>query len=143
MGIMVRSTFPVALLIAALVTGSCGGPLAPSDNTIETFSGTVALKNIMVHVFDVPNLGEFKVTVRAFSAGNPIVGIFWGGSPDGVNCQTSGYNASLNVSQIDKSPLSGPVYAKGKYCVELFDPALVGGVPMIIPQTYRIEVSHP
>ena len=143
MGIMVRSAFPVVLLIAALVTVSCGGPLDPSQNTTETFNGTVALQNIAVHAFDVPNTGEFKVTLKAFAPGNPVVGIFWGQSPDGVNCQTSGYTASLNVTQIDKSPLSGPVYIKGKYCIELCDPSLLGGVPMVIPQPYSILVSHP
>jgi hypothetical protein len=142
-GQMVRSTFPVVLVIAALVTVSCGGPVDPSKNTTDTFSGTVAVGNVAVHAFDVPNTGEFKVTLRAFSPGNPVVGILWGQSADGVTCQSSGYTAQLNVSQIDKSPLAGPIYVKGKYCVELFDPALVGGVPMVIPQTYRIDVSHP
>ena len=131
-----------AIVAAILVTVSCGGPLDPSENITERFSGTVQLQNVSVNAFDVQNLGEFKVVLTSLTPGNVPVGAIWGQTPDGVNCSTIQPTSVTNAS-VGKSILSGAVYIKGKYCVELFDPALVGGSPLNVPQTYALEVSHP
>jgi hypothetical protein len=128
---------------ALLALASCGGgPVSPSENTTQSFSDTVPLQNSKIHSFDVPNLGEFNVKLTALSpGGGAVIGIIWGqfvnGSCSPIQTQSAG------ASSVGRTVLSGPVYLKGAYCVQVFDPALLGGTPLAVPQNYTIEVSHP
>ena len=130
-------------LAAALIAGGCKGPVDPSKNTTQAFSGTVQPLNIQTQNFDVPNLGEITVSLTALAPGNVVVGVAYG-QPSGTACFPIQQNA-VSSANIGRTALSGQILVKGTYCIAVFDPSgiLLNVAPWPVSQTYTVTVSHP
>jgi hypothetical protein len=134
----VRVAAAVAMIgVAGFVTIACGGVTSPSNNTTETFTGTVSpgIGNTgPVHPFTVSNTGEYTVKVTSLT---PISSIFFGtvlGQLQGSSCAP----LQQNSLSIVNSPLFGGPITRGNYCVVVYD---VG--TMTTAETYTMTVSHP
>jgi hypothetical protein len=133
-------------LLAALAAASCGrGPVDPSENVVETRTGTIQPLNSDTPrpPFTISNLGEFNVTVTALTPGNVIVGIGWG-QWNGSGCGLiPGQTNFVTSSNIGRMVLSGQIFLRGDYCVALFDGSSLGAPPLTVAQNYTVQVSHP
>ena len=129
-----------AVLAAVLLCSSCGGPLKPSENSVETFSGSVQPLAAAYHTFNVANLGEISVTVTAFTPGSVSLGIGYG-QPSGTGCGL----IQSNVATVGRTALTGQILIKGQYCLAIFDPSgiLFNIAPWTVAQNYTVTVSHP
>lgn len=134
-----RARFPATLAVAGLLTMSCGGIIGPSQNTVETFSGTVSVGGSKAHPFSASKTGEFTVKITALSPiSSTVVGLLWAQAASdgacGANLAILQQNnfATLNVQALGGSMLSG------KYCILVYD---VGA--FTTTETYTITVSHP
>ena len=124
----------VALAVAGLLTISCGGISSPSQNTVDTFNGTLQVGSGAQFPVNVGNTGEFSVKITALSpTPTAFVGTRWflGGNCDFLQQQN-------NFSQLNTPALVGAILQKGTYCVQIFD---VGA--LTVPQTFTLTVSHP
>ena len=131
-----------AALTVALVAASCGGPTPPSQNTMDSFSGSVQPGNIgPVHTFSVPNLGEITVSLTAITPGNTFLGLLYG-QLNGNSCGTIQQNVASS-SSLGRTVLTGQIVLKGTYCVLAFDPINLVGSGLTVAQNYTIQVSHP
>ncbi|MEO8257034.1 MAG: hypothetical protein ABI868_06775 [Acidobacteriota bacterium] len=132
----------IALLVGLVATGCSKGPLDPSENTSDRFSGTVQPGSIGEPVahFNVPRLGEFSVMVTALTPGGAFPGIGWG-QWNGAGCGLTGQTNV--VTTVGRTVLSGQIYTKGDYCVVVFDGTNLGAPPLTVAQNYTIQVSHP
>jgi hypothetical protein len=132
MAVRLRAT--ATLMLAAVLTISCGGVTEPSKNTVETIPGTVSPGGApWSRTINVNNGGEYSVKITALSpTPTATLGVGW---YQGPNCEIliSQYYASLN-----QTALSGPIFQKGAYCVAVFD---IG--TLTVAQTFTITVSHP
>jgi hypothetical protein len=134
--------FPAAILLAAVLAAGCGGIVDPSQNKVETFSGTIAPGGQgRVEGFSASKTGEIAVKVTAItpSSSNTFVGVIWTGRASDGSCagalgQVFGQNnfAQVNVPAISTQILSG------SYCILLYD---VGSFTTTV--TYTFTVSHP
>jgi len=126
-----------------IVAAGCKGPVDPSQNKTETFSGTVQPQNIDVRNFEIQNLGEITIAVTALTPGNVALGVAYG-QPSGANCFPQQQNAVSNTN-IGRTALSGQIFIKGTYCVAVFDPSgvLLNIAPWTVAQNYTLTVSHP
>jgi|SRR3954466_15550766 hypothetical protein len=125
-----------AVCLAAMLS-SCGGISSPSENKIETFSGTVSSGGVgPVHTFSVGKVGEFFVTITALAPDqNIFLGLVYGQAVTGGCTQLQlNTQAHLNVQAL------GGQIQKGDYCVQVGD---VGFVSPTTPTTYTLRVSHP
>src|SRR5262249_35741732 len=107
----------------------------PSQNRTETFTGTVAPRGQgPVHTFNVPNTGEYSIKVTSMT---PTFNSFF------AMTLASGDNCSLLVNQntlaIVGSPMTGPIFQKGTYCVFVWD----AQGTMTTNENYTLTVSHP
>ena len=131
-----------AALCVGLMAAACSGPTDPSRNTVETFPGSVQpLTFGPVHSFNVPNLGEFTVSVTSISPGNTFLGVLYG-QPSGSGCGIIQTNI-VSSSNIGRTALSGQIIIRGQYCVQLYDPVNTVGAPLTVAQNYTVQVSHP
>src|SRR5438045_4787249 len=136
--IIMRKRLAVALVAVVLAAG-CKGPVDPSQNKTETFTGTVQPVNIGVaHPFDIQNLGEITVSLTALTPGNVAAGIAYG-QPQGAACFPIQQNA-VGTSSIGRTALSGQILLKGTYCVVVFDPSgiLLNIAPWTVAQNYTV-----
>src|SRR5712692_4846878 len=82
--------FSAALVLAAALLGAgCGGIVDPSQNTVETFSGTIAVGGQgTAHGFSASKTGEISVKVTALtpSSSNTFVGVIWTGRSSTGTC---------------------------------------------------------
>jgi hypothetical protein len=133
----------VALLVV-VVAAACGGPTDPSDNTVESFSGTVQPSSAEVKTFTISNTGEINVRLTALSPGSGVVvGVLYGQDAGG-QCQQFQTNSLVTNNSIGRTVLSGSIIIKGPYCVAVFDPVgVTTSAPWPVAQTYTLEVSHP
>ena len=130
-------------LAAAMIAVGCKGPVDPSKNTTQTFTGTVQPLNIQPQNFEIPNLGEITVTLTALTPGNVVVDLAYG-QPSGTACFPVQQNA-VSGANIGRTALSGQILLKGTYCLAVFDPSgvLLNIAPWPVSQTYTVTVSHP
>src|SRR5919202_6646546 len=128
-----KARFAAAVALAGLVTVSCGGVVDPSENHIETFSGTLDPMGIKTFTMSVNNGGEFSVKITALQP-NPtaVVGLLW---LFGANCDQL---VQQNLGTLNQPALSGAVLQKGTYCVSIYD---IG--TLTVSQTFTLTVSHP
>jgi hypothetical protein len=132
----------VAALVVAACAASCGGPTDPSQNKVDSFTGSVQPLNVgPVHTFNVPNLGEITVTVATISPGNTFLGVAYG-QPNGNLCSAIQQNV-VSSSNLGRTALSGSIILKGNYCVQLYDPVNLTGSALAVAQNYSVNVSHP
>jgi hypothetical protein len=127
----------LALAVAGFLTIGCGGIQSPSNNIVDTASGTLAPQGGVTHFFSVSKTGEYTVKLTALSpTANALIGLaLVAGNNDG-SCSTSIYQQN-NFSSLNVQALGGQILT-GKYCVLVYD---VGTITA--PQTYTLSVSHP
>jgi len=127
-----------AVVCVAAMLSSCGSISSPSDNHVDTPSGTISSGGVgPVHTFTVSKAGEFFVTITALSPDqNIFLGIVWG-QPASNTCQQlqSNFQAHLNTQAL------GGQIQKGTYCVQLGDSN--GLVSPTTPTTYTLRISYP
>ncbi|HEY6212354.1 MAG TPA: hypothetical protein VIW45_08720 [Vicinamibacterales bacterium] len=135
-----RLTGAAALLVAALITFSCGGVTDPSSNKTETFNGTITARGgqSQSFTFSVANTGEFTVKVTSMiPTYSSVFGVYYGqGSSSGCQPFAGGINPSVTVNA---PALSGQIF-KGDYCVVVYDS--IGAFPTT-GETFTMTVSHP
>jgi hypothetical protein len=126
----------VVVSFAALLS-SCGGISSPSENHVDTPTGTVSSGGAgPVHTFNVDKVGEFFVTITALTPDQNIyMGIVWG-QPSGAQCAP--YQAN-NFAIRGQQALGGQIQ-KGSWCVQVYD---VGQVSSATPTTYTLRLSYP
>ena len=138
-----RKRLAVALGVLLMAAG-CKGPVDPSQNKTDTFSGTAQPLNVgPLNTFNVPNLGEITVSLTSLMPGNVAAGVAYG-QPQGNGCLPIQQNA-VGTASIGRTALSGQILIKGTYCVVVFDPSgvLLNIAPWPVAQTYTVTVSHP
>lgn len=118
------------------MTLACGGITTPSSNVTDTFSGSLAVKGINPHTFNVSNTGEYTVKLTNWGPNsNLLVGIELTVRENDGSCTSiiqQNLFAVLNIQALNGAIVSG------KYCVAIFD---VG--TMTAAQNYTMTVSHP
>jgi len=132
----------IALLLGLVAAGCGKGPVDPSENIVERFSGTVQPASIgepIAH-FTISRLGEFSVVVTTLTPGNAFPGIGWG-QWTGASCGLTGQTNIIR--ELNRTLLSGQIFIKGDYCVIVFDGTNLGAPPLTVAQNYTIQVSHP
>jgi hypothetical protein len=132
-----RFTGALALAVAASLAVGCHGITSPSNNTVETFNGTLAPQGGFGHPFTASKTGEYIVKITALApTTNAFVGLaLVAGNNDGT-CTTSIFQQN-NFSTLNVQALGGQIIS-GKYCVLVYD---VGTITTT--QTYTLTVSHP
>jgi hypothetical protein len=135
-----RARFAAAIAVAGLIMMSCGGIVDPSQNQVETFSGTIAAGGggQSAKAFTAAKGGELTVKITALSPiTQTFIGVAWTqGASDG-SCGGS-VLFSTNFAQLNVPAISGANIIAGKYCIVVYD---VGA--FLAPETYTITVSHP
>jgi hypothetical protein len=125
------------LAFAGALGFGCGGIVDPSQNTVESFSGTVQPGQARAHWFSSPKTGEIQVKVLTLTpASQPVIGVQW---VQGANDQTCN-GGLLQVNQFataNSTAISGQIVS-GAYCIIMYD-----SVGLTQPETYSITVSHP
>jgi hypothetical protein len=133
------SRLRAALLLglAGAFSVSCGGIIDPSQNQMETFSGTLAVGGSNPHSFSVSKTGEISVKITALApVSQTLAGVLWAqASNDGTcngNILQNNNFAQLNVPAISAQIISG------KYCIVVYDAGYFTAA-----ETYTVLVSHP
>lgn len=138
-----NSRLSAALLVAAAAcVAGCGGIVDPSQNQVETFSGTIAVGGQgPAHGFSASKTGEIQVKITQLtpSTSNTFVGVLWTGRNSNGTCAGSlgavfGQN---NFAQVGLPAISTQILSGG-YCVILYD---VGS--FTTTESYTVTVSHP
>ena len=134
--------FSAALLLAAAVCAAgCGGITDPSQNQVETFTGTIAVGGQgLGHGFSSPKTGEIQVKVTALtpSSSNTFIGVLWTGRDGNGTCISAGaLFGRNNFAQVGLPAISTQILSGG-YCLFLYD---VGTFQTT--ETYTVTVSHP
>ena len=134
-----RVSAAALLAVAGLVAASCGGITDPSKNTVENFSGTLAVGGNAAHPFSASKSGEISVKVSALApTANAFVGLIWAQAASDGSCSANvGILQQNNFAQLNVPAISGAIIS-GKYCMIVYD---VGA--FTAPQTYTLAVSHP
>ena len=134
--------FRVAAAVLLLLTAAaCGGVTSPSDNVVETFSGTIEPKPspnyIAIHHFTTQNTGEIEVTITALA---PLTNVFvatFFGRTQSDGCGFDPFNPPNEFSTLNRPSIVAPI-TKGNWCVGIYDP---GTLTRAV--TYTLTVSHP
>lgn len=124
----------VTAFMVTLLTG-CGGVANPSNNVVETFSGTVTPTSQPVsHSFSANRNGEMSVRFTAITPNNAsLIGVLVGQVFSGL-CQP--FNR-MDGAGLNRDVLVSPIN-RGSYCIQVFNG---GGVAAA--QNYTLQVSHP
>jgi hypothetical protein len=129
-----RVPFATMLAVACLTMAGCGGITDPSKNTVENFSGTLAVGGSAVHQFS-SDKGEISVKMTALApTSSATVGLIWTQAGSDGSC---GGVLQQAFAQLNLPAISG-VIIEGRYCILIQD---IGA--FAVPQTYTIAVSHP
>lgn len=136
--------FPLAAAIAfgALVTASCGGLVAPSENVTENYTGTLepkpSPKYIAFHSFTTSKSGEIEIKITALAPiTNVFLGTFFGQPQKDGSCGFSPFEPPNERSVLNLVALTGPI-TPGPWCVGIYDPG-----DLTQPITYTLTVKHP
>ncbi len=134
-----RHTAAAALAVIGLNASACGGIVDPSKNTVETFTGTLAVGGSAAHPFSASKTGEISAKVTALSpASNSFVGLIWAQAASDGNCGGNiGVLQQNNFAQVNVPAVSGQILS-GRYCLFVYDSGA-----FTVPQTYSVQVSHP
>jgi len=134
MPLRVSAAFLLAL--AGALSISCGGITDPSQNQVETFSGTVAAGSFgPAHHFSASKTGEIQVKILTLTpASVPAVVVTWAGNGDG-SC--NGGTFGQGVGAVNTTAISNQIVS-GSYCVYVSD-----YVGQTVTANYTITVSHP
>jgi hypothetical protein len=139
-----HSRFVAALAVAAALAAGCGGIVDPSQNQVETFSGTIPVGGQSQpgpHGFTASKTGEIQVKVTALtpSTSNTFVGVLWTGRNSSGTCAGSlgAVFGQTNFAQVGLPAISTQILTGG-YCIVLYD---VG--TFTTTESYTVTVSHP
>src|SRR4051812_40192026 len=96
-----RFRLAAAVRFAALIAPSppsWGGVTDPSNNTVDTFSGTLAVGTVNIHPFSASNNGEISVIIKSLSpVSNAVLGVLYGlPQSDGSCAAINGSAGSLS-----------------------------------------------
>jgi hypothetical protein len=147
----VRVPLAIGLLLFALA--ACEAPTAPSDDTVETLSGTVQAGGFDITRFFAMKAGALKVRLQALTpGGTAVVGIAFGElNVTGKDCFTRGgaMLSAVNVGQVVTWPyLPNPVTEvqidEGPHCIKVYDPVCCDRTltPLAGPQSYTVQITH-
>jgi hypothetical protein len=132
-----RLRLSAALLFAlagALGIG-CNGITDPSQNTVETFSGSVPPGQGSVNHFSASKTGEIQIKIATLTpASVPAVYVQWLGNGDG-SCNGGVFQAG--IGSVATTAISGQI-TSGSYCVAVSD-----YVGQTVTANYTVTVSHP
>jgi hypothetical protein len=127
--------FCAAALVGALGAAACHGIVSPSNNTTDTFAGTIPVKGMSkLHTFSMPSLGEYTITVTEMTP-SPPTGVFVVSLYYGTDCSAV---ISTNYATVASAALTGANTYKGNYCVAISDAGY-----FVATETYTLKVSHP
>jgi hypothetical protein len=134
MSFRVSAAFLLAL--AGAITISCGGIVDPSQNTVDTFTGTVPAGGTgPAHHFSASKTGEIQVKIVTLTpASVPGVIVNWAGNGDG-SCNGGIFQQGVGASAT--TAISGQVVS-GSYCIVV---QYYAGP--IVATNYTLTVSHP
>ena len=130
-----RVTAALVLALAGAVSISCGGIVDPSQNTVETFSGTVTPGGVSLVRFSAPKTGEIQVKMGTITpAAVQALGIQWVGSGDG-SCNGQLWQSTIATS--NATAISTQIQS-GSYCLIVYD-----YLGQTVAANYSLTVSHP
>jgi hypothetical protein len=130
-----RLSAAFVLALAGAVSISCGGIVDPSQNQVETFSGTLAPGGVSVHKFSASKTGEIAVKMVTLTpASVPAVLVQWVGAGDG-SC--NGQLFGNGIATPNSTPISTQIIS-GAYCI-----VLSNYVAQTVTANYSLTVSHP
>jgi hypothetical protein len=137
-----RFTVAAAFALTTALIAGCGGIVDPSQNTTDTFTGTIPVGGQSVaQGFSASKTGEIsvKVTQLTPSSSNTFVGVLWTGRDSNGACagQLGGVFGQNGFAQIGLPAISTQIQ-QGGYCILLYD---VG--TFTTTETYTMTVSHP
>ena len=134
MNLRVLAAFVLALAGAVSISG--GGIVAPSQNTVDTFSGTVAAGGSgPAHHFSASKTGEIQVKIATLTpASVPAVLVNWVGNGDG-SCNGGIFQQGIGTAS--STAISGQVVSGG-YCIVV---SYYAGPA--VATNYTLTVSHP
>jgi len=126
-----------ALALAGALTIACGGIVSPSQNTVETFSGTIPPGG--AHPFSASKTGEIQVKLTALApVSSTFVGLVWAQAASDGGCTASvGGILFQTVAQLNVQAISTQIIS-GRYCLIVYD-----YIGFTAPETYTVTVSHP
>ena len=126
-----------ALALAGALTIACGGIVSPSQNTVETFSGTIPPGG--AHPFSASKTGEIQVKLTALApVSSTFVGLIWAQAGSDGGCKTSiGGILFQTIAQLNVQAISTQIIS-GRYCMVVYD-----YIGFTAPETYTVTVSHP
>ena len=136
-----RARFAAMLAVAGLITMSCGGIVDPSQNTVDTFSGSFPPGGQSVgHPFTASNGGELTVKITALAPNqSTYVGVTWSQAAGDGSCSGGlGIVAQNLFGQLNVPAISGANIVSGKYCIFLSD-----SVGLTTTETFTVTISHP
>ena len=124
----------VLALVGALSIG-CSGITDPSQNTVESFAGTVQVGGARAHWFSASKTGEIAIKVLTLTpASSSFIGVEWVQGANDQTCSSSAH-PEQSSSRGQHHRVSGRIVS-GPYCV-IMRRALTQ------PTNYSITVSHP
>ena len=133
MSLRISAAFLLAL--AGAISISCGGIVDPSQNHVDTFSGTVPPGSGSAQHFTASNGGEIQVKIVTLTpASVPAVLVTWLGNGDG-SCNGGTFQQGIGAA--GTTAISGQIVS-GAYCVLVSD-----YVGQSVTASYTITVSHP
>ena len=129
-----RVSAALVLALAGAVSISCGGIVDPSQNQVQTYSGTVAPGGNFVNKFSSQS-GEIQVKMLTITpAAVSALGIQWVGSGDG-SCNGQLWQATIAVS--NTTAISTQIQS-GSYCLIVYD-----YLGQTVTASYSLTISHP
>ena len=131
-----RVSAALVLALAGAVSISCGGIVDPSQNTVETFSGTVAPGGASSAArFTAAKTGEIQVKMLTITpAAVQALGMQWVGSGDG-SCNGQLWQSTIATS--NATAISTQIQS-GSYCLIVYD-----YIGQTVTANYSLTVSHP
>ena len=134
-----RLRFAGVLIVAALVTVSCGGVVDPSQNVTSTFSGTLepfpSANSSKLFTFTTSKSGEFSVKITALAPNtNVFLDTVYGQSVAADSCSPFQEN---QFSVLNQTALSGAI-TPGNWCVVIRD---IGTLKA--NEDFTLTVAHP
>ena len=131
------SAASVLLALAGALSISCGGIVDPSQNTVESISGTVQPGSARAHWFSAPKTGEIQVKLLTLTpASIGFIGVQW---VQGGNDQTcnGGLLQRNQFATPNSTAISGQIVS-GPYCIIVYD-----WIGLTQPANYTGSISHP
>ena len=130
-----RAVAALVLALAGAASISCGGIVDPSQNTVETFSGTVTPGGVSLVRFSSPKTGEIQVKMLTITpAAVQALGMQWVGSGDGT-CNGQLWQSTIATS--NATAISTQIQS-GSYCLVVYD-----YINQTVAANYSLTVSHP